>query len=102
MAVPESLVGREDLENDFGFVATAVSYPEMLSRAGFISIGSQDTTAEYLEVAGRWLTAADDLEHELRTAMGDDVFEDKRASRVASYDMIESGDLERTLFWATA
>lgn len=92
----------DEHDGDYGFVATEVPYPEMLTHAGFIDIGSEDTTTQYLEVAGRWLAAADDLEHELRSAMGDDVFEDKSASRAASYEMIESGDLGRTLYWATA
>ena len=101
VSIPESLTGNDDLEDDYGFVATAVPYPEMLAQAGFTGIGSEDTTSGYLEVAGRWLVAARDLETELRIAMGDDVFEDKYSSRVASYEMIESGELGRTLYWAT-
>lgn len=100
VSVPESLGERDDLEGDYGFVATAVPYPEMLAQAGFNEIGSEDTTTGYLEVAGRWLLAARDLELELKSAMGDDVFEDKYSSRIASYEMIESGDLGRTLYWA--
>jgi hypothetical protein len=100
VSVPESLSGHDDLQDDYGFVATAVPYPELLAQAGFTGIGSQDTTSGYLEVAGRWLSAARDLEPELRIAMGDDVFEEKRSNRVASYEMIESGELGRTLYWA--
>lgn len=101
VSVPESLVGHNDLEGDYGFVATAVPYLEMLTQAGFVDFGSEDTTSGYLKVAGRWLDAARELEPELREAMGDGVFDDKYSSRVESYTMIESGELGRTLYWAT-
>ena len=101
VTVPESLSGRDDLDGDYGFVATAVPYLELLSQAGFSDIGSEDTTSGYLEVAGRWLEAGRDLEPELRMAMGDEAFDDKLSSRIASYEMIESGELGRTLYWAT-
>ena len=100
VSVPDSLAGRDDLEGDYGFVATAVPYPELLAQAGFTNIGSKDTTLGYLNVAGRWLGAARDLEPELRIAMGDEVFDDKYASRFESYEMIRSGELGRTLYWA--
>jgi hypothetical protein len=102
VSVPRSFSGRDDLEGDYGFVATAVPYAELLTQAGFTAIGSEDTTSGYLEVAGRWLAAARDLETDLRGAMGDEAFDDKYSSRVSSYEMIESGDLARTLYWATA
>jgi hypothetical protein len=101
VSVPDSLAGRDNLEGDYGFVATAVPYPELLAQAGFTTIGSEDTTLGYLNVAGRWLGAARDLEPELRIAMGDEVFDDKYASRFESYEMIRSGELGRTLYWAT-
>lgn len=101
VSVPESLDQQADLEGDYGFVATGVPYLDLLVQAGFTDIGTEDTTAGYLEVAGRWLTAARELERELRETMGDGIFDDKYASRVESYAMIESGDLGRTLYWAT-
>jgi len=100
VSVPESFDGSDDLEGDYGFVATAVPYVDLLAQAGFTGIGSEDTTSGYLEVAGRWLAASRELESELREAMGDDVFEDKCSSRAESYAMIESGELGRTLYWA--
>lgn len=101
VSVPDALGGHDDLEGDYGFVATAIPYLELLARAGFTNIGSEDTTQGYLDVAGRWLGAARDLEPELRVAMGNEVFEDKYTSRFESYEMIKSGDLGRTLYWAT-
>jgi hypothetical protein len=101
VSVPGSLSERDDLEDDYGFVATAVPYPEMLAQSGFTEIGSEDTTPGYLRVAGRWLEAARELEPELRVAIGDEAFDDKLSSRIASYEMIESDELGRTLYWAT-
>jgi hypothetical protein len=100
VSVPESISPNGDLEDDYGFVATAVAYSEMLAQVGFSDIGSEDTTPGYLDVAGRWLDAAGDLEIELRDAMGDAMFDDKYASRADSYEMIKSGTLGRTLYWA--
>lgn len=102
MVVPEAISGSDGLDDDYGFIATAVPYPELLAQAGFIDIGSEDTTSGYLEVAGRWLAAARDLESELRRAIGDEVFEEKYSSRAESFEMVESGELGRTLYWATA
>ena len=98
--VPGALSDHDGLEDDYGFVATSVPYEELLAQAGFTDIGSQDTTLEYLGVAGRWLAAARELETELRSAVGDEIFDDKYESRTVSYEMIKAGELGRTLFWA--
>jgi hypothetical protein len=100
VVVPDTLSDHDDDEDDYGFVATAVPYVELLAQAGFVEIGSRDTTLEYLEVAGRWLVAARELETELRTAVGDEIFDDKYESRAVSYEMIKAGELGRTLYWA--
>jgi hypothetical protein len=100
VVVPEALSDHDDLEHDYGFVATAVPYVELLAQAGFVDIGSRDTTLEYLEVAARWLVAARELESELRSAVGDEIFDDKYKSRAVSHEMIEAGELGRTLYWA--
>jgi hypothetical protein len=100
VVVPDTLSDHDDDEDDYGFVATAVPYVELLVQAGFVEIGSRDTTLEYLEVAGRWLVAARELETELRTAVGDEIFDDKYKSRAVSYEMIKAGELGRTLCWA--
>jgi hypothetical protein len=100
VVVPDTLSDHDDDEDDYGFVATAVPYVELLVQAGFVEIGSRDTTRGYLEVAGRWLVAARELETELRTAVGDEIFDDKYESRAVSYEMIKAGELGRTLYWA--
>jgi hypothetical protein len=100
VSVPEAFDDHDGLEDDYGFVATAVPYVKLLAQAGFTDISSRDTTLEYREVAGRWLAAARDLETELRSAVGDEIFEEKYESRAVSYEMIEAGELGRTLYWA--
>jgi hypothetical protein len=100
VVVPGAISGHDGLDDDYGFVATAIPYVELIARAGFTDIGSRDTTMEYLEVAGRWLEAARELETELRSAVGDEIFDDKYQSRADSYEMIKAGELGRTLYWA--
>jgi len=100
VSVPAHLAGRTDLDGDYGFVATPEPYENLLSKAGFTDFGTRDTTAGYITVAERWLDAAEDLEVDLRGALGDDVFEDKVASRKESYGLLLDGRLSRTLYWA--
>ncbi len=100
VSVPTHLVGRPDLDGDYGFVATPKPYEDLLALAGFSDVGVQDTTAGYIAVAERWLDAVVDLEAGLRSALGDDVFEDKVASRRSSHELLLDGRLSRTLYWA--
>ncbi len=102
VSVPESLADGDGLADDYGFVATAVPYVDLLAQAGFTDIGMADTTSSYQEVAGRWLAAAHDLESELRQAMGDEMYEEKVASRAAAYEQLKWGGIGRTRYWATA
>ncbi len=103
VSVPDRVAERGgDLHDDYGFVATPVPYGRLLEDAGFTDIGEADTTPGYVEVARRWLEAVDDLEPGLREALGDDVFEDKMESRRSSFDLLLTGELGRTLYWATA
>lgn len=101
VSVPEHLSDHPDLEGDYGFVASAIPYEELLVQAGFSGIGVADTTEGYIAVAERWLEAVKDLESGLRGALGDAVFEDKVASRLSSYELLLAGELGRTLYWAT-
>lgn len=101
VSVSDRVEDRSDLADDYGFVATDVPYVDLLAEVGFTGIGMMDTTAGYMTVARRWLAAARELEPELRSAMGDAVFEDKLASREGSFSLLETGELGRTLYWAT-
>ena len=102
VSVPDSIIDHDDAVDKYGFVASDAPYVALLEDAGFTDIGFTDTTAKYLEVASRWLVAAHDLEGELRDALGDDVYDEKLASREASFEMVEAGEIGRTLFQAKA
>ena len=104
VSVPDSIIDHDDAvdKDRYGFVAADAPYVALLEDAGFTDIGFTDTTVKYLEVASRWLDAARDLEADLRDAMGDDVYDEKLASREASFEMAEAGEIGRTLFQAKA
>jgi len=101
VSVSDRVADRSDLTDDYGFVATDIPYVDLLAEVGFTDIGMMDTTVGYMTVARRWLAAARELEPELRSAMGDVVFECKLASREGSFALLEAGGLGRTLYWAT-
>ena len=102
ISVAEPIIDHNDLADRYGFVVSDAPYDILLADAGFTHVGAMDMTARYTEVAQRWLAAARDLESELRDAMGDDVFDEKLASREASFEMADAGELGRTRYWATA
>ena len=83
------------------FVDTERPYPELLAEAGFGDVTERDVTAHYRRIAARWLRNAADLEAELRAALGDRVFEEKREIRRASFELIEAGHEVRRLYTAT-
>ena len=84
------------------FVTPAGDYLPLVEAARFDRIESSDITDEFLRMAVLWLEVAADLEGDLRTVMGDEVFDDKLASRIETRGAIEAGDLQRLLFTATA
>ncbi len=84
------------------FVSPAPIHVPMVERAGFHEVEETDITAAFHSTAVRWLTAAAELEKDLRSALGDRVFEEKLASRQGTFDAIESGDLCRLLITAMA
>lgn len=83
-----------------GFILPAPIHLPMVERAGFHDVEETDITAAFHSTAVRWLTAAAELEEDLRSALGDRVFEEKLASRRGTFDAIESGDLCRLLITA--
>ena len=85
-----------------GFVTEGSGYQPIVDEAGFRSIESSDVTDAFYAMSLRWLEVAADLEDDLRSALGDDVFDDKLQSRRDTRDAIESGELQRLLFTATA
>ena len=85
-----------------GFVTEASGYQPIVEEAGFRSIECSDVTEAFQSMSLRWLTVAADLEDDLRSALGNDVFDDKLQSRKDTRDAIDSGELQRLLFTATA
>jgi hypothetical protein len=85
-----------------GFVTEADGYMPMVEEAGFHSIEWSEITDGFHTMALRWLEVAQDLEHDLRSGLGDDVFEDKLQSRMDTKGAIEAGEIKRLLFTATA
>jgi hypothetical protein len=85
-----------------GFVTESSGYTPIVEKAGFRSIECSDVTKEFHTMSLRWLAVAADLEDSLRSALGEDVFDDKLQSREDTRDAIESGELQRLLITATA
>ncbi|GMQ99178.1 MAG: hypothetical protein BMS9Abin17_1748 [Acidimicrobiia bacterium] len=102
VSVPEGVVSSGVSLDAYEFVATGTPYVDMLTAAGFVDIHAEDATDAYMTIAKAWLDAIEDLEVDLRRALGDSIFDDKVSSRRAGLVQLEAGELGRTLFSATA
>jgi len=102
VSVPEGVVSSGVPLDAYEFVATEAPYVDLLTAAGFVDVVVEDTTDAYMTIARDWLDAVDDLEVDLRLALGDSIFDDKVASRRAGLMQLEAGELGRTLYSATA
>jgi len=102
VSVPEGVVSSGVPLDAYEFVATGTPYVELLTEAGFGNIAVVDMTDAYLATAGDWLRVVDDLEADLRRALGDSILDEKVASRRAGFVQLEAGELGRTLYSATA
>jgi hypothetical protein len=98
--VDATVSAPDDILDDF--VSPAGDYMPLVEACGFTAIEHSDITDAFLAIMRRWLEAAADLEDGLRSALGDDVFNDKLKSRKESLEATEAGDLLRLLFTATA
>ncbi len=85
---------------DNAFVATDVPYRELLEQAGFVEVDEEDATPGYRAAAARWLAEAQEMEADLRAAMGDEVFEDKQRRRRDRLDDIDEGLVGRAMLIA--
>ena len=77
-------------------------YRSLTIEAGFTDYSQIDVTDAFHATATRWIAVANDLELELRAALGATIFEDKYASRTETLDAIETGEVRRLLVGATA
>jgi len=71
---------------------------ELLEAAGFVPIVVTDVTRDFLETARRWFTRAWELEAELRSTLGDALFDEQQADRKEMITAVEEGLLRRALF----
>ena len=71
---------------------------ELLEAAGFVPIVVTDVTRDFLETARRWFTRAWELEAELRSTLGDALFDEQQADRKKMITAVEEGLLRRALF----
>jgi hypothetical protein len=74
----------------------------MMRRAGFADVVNTDVTAEFLETARAWLHWASKYEDQLRTALGDELFDQQQSDRRDLTQGIEGGLLQRVLVAGTS
>jgi creatinine amidohydrolase/Fe(II)-dependent formamide hydrolase-like protein len=79
-------------------VGSAREQQELLEAAGFVEIVVTDVTREFLETARQWFTHAAELEDELRSTLGDALFDEQQTDRKEMIAAVEKGLLSRALF----
>jgi hypothetical protein len=82
-------------------VGSSKEQAELLEAAGFIRIVVIDVTQDFLETARRWITHASELEDELRSTLGDALFDEQQADRKEMITAVEDGLLRRALLVGT-
>jgi hypothetical protein len=81
-------------------VLTRIDQANMLRAAGFDDVVETDLTAEYLTSVRSWLREAAARESDLRSVIGDSLFEERQNDRRLQVTAIEAGLLRRALFVA--
>ena len=97
---PDRLASARDAAP--GFMETPAPYPEMLETAGFGDVTEEDVTDQYRTTAASWLHHAAELEADLREVLGDQGYEEKLATRTASFGELAAGNTARWLYTARA
>ncbi len=82
-------------------MATALAYPAMLRRAGWVVTDRADLTAEYAETVRRLLREEEAHADALGGLSGEAEFSEKLAGRRRTLCVLEEGLLRRELFAAT-
>jgi len=82
-------------------VDASASYPELLTRAGFVDVRVIDATAEFLVISKRMLEVSRQLEKGLRKVQGDSDFEEFQRDREGIVEAIEGGLLQRSFMLAS-
>jgi hypothetical protein len=73
----------------------------MLEAAGLAEVVQTDVTGAFLETARRWVSYASKFEVDLRSTLGDTLFDEQQADRRAMIAAIEEGLLSRALLEGT-
>ncbi len=87
----------EATEGDNSFIHSPRPYGELMAEAGFGEVVVEDATAAYRETVARWLSETEGMEAELRSALGDAVFEDKQTRRRRHATRAAAGLVGRSL-----
>jgi hypothetical protein len=82
-------------------VASRREQAELLQAAGLVEVVETDVTADFLETARRWVRYASKFEGDLRSTLGDTLFDEQQTDRRAMIAAIEEGLLSRALFEGT-
>jgi hypothetical protein len=75
--------------------------PELLEAAGFVEVTATDVTTDFLTTARRWVRFASKFEGDLRSTLGDALFDEQQTDRRKMIAAIEEGLLSRALFEGT-
>jgi len=82
-------------------VASRREHAELLEAAGLVKVVATDVTTDFLETARRWVNYASKFEGDLRSTLGDTLFDEQQTDRRAMIAAIEEGLLSRALFEGT-
>jgi hypothetical protein len=82
-------------------VASRREQAELLEAAGLVEVVATDVTTDFLETARRWVNYASKFEGDLRSTLGDTLFDEQQTDRRAMIAAIEEGLLSRALFEGT-
>ena len=70
--------------------------------AGFADVRDDDLTEDYRSTLMRWIAATNRREADIRTAMGDDLYDERAQNRQRTLDAIDAGLLQRRLYTAAS
>ena len=91
---------REAVRSGPPAVLATRDHPSLLRAAGFCDVEETDVTAGYLTSVRAWFDESAARESELRSVLGDALFEDRQNDRRLQTTAIEAGLLRRTLYVA--
>ena len=81
-------------------VAVPTSYESLLRSAGFVDVVVTDLTADYRATQRRWMDATERRELAMRGVMGDQMYDERLATRRETLQAIDDGLLTRFLYTA--